>query len=182
MMSPTERATTTERSPDGIIDRRVFQGVLNLNDSDSTDFSTQLFETYLAVANSTMTNMDRAVKNKDFPELSLLAISLQDTSDAMGVVQVRQSCSRLQDVIRAWGETKTGPIDGITTAHEHLKRDFVVAKTQLAKFVETGVVPSGWVAPGPPLAIPTESTVGMGGGGAGGMGACLGASAVAGNK
>ncbi|KAH9046983.1 hypothetical protein EDB83DRAFT_2523249 [Lactarius deliciosus] len=203
MTFPTEHATTTEvsiypspslspqRSPDGIIDRRVFQGVLNLNDSDSTDFSTQLFETYLAVANSTMTNMDRAVmnprqperaRNKDFSELSLLAISLQDTSDAMGVAQVRQSCSRLQDVIRAWGETKTGPIDGITTAHEHLKRDFAVAKTQLAKFVETGVVPSGWVAPGPQLAVPTDSTVGMGGGEAGGMGACLGASVVAGNK
>ncbi len=90
----------------------------------------------------------------------------------MGVVQVRQSCSRLQDVIRVWTETKTGPTDGITTAHEHLKSDFSVAKTQLAKFVETGVVPSGWVAP--PLVIPTNPTVGMG--------ACLGASVVASSK
>ncbi|KAI9459674.1 hypothetical protein BJY52DRAFT_1186290 [Lactarius psammicola] len=167
MTSPTERATTTERSLDGIIDPRVFQGVLNLNDSDSTDFSTQLFDTYLAVAKSTLNDMDRAVGNKDFSELSLLAASLQDTSDAMGVVQVRQSCSRLQEVIRAWAETKLGPIDGITTAHERLKTDFAVAKTQLTKFVETGVVPSGWVAP--PLVVPTNSTAGIDSGRAGGL-------------
>lgn len=146
-MFPTERATTTEQSSlDGIVDRQVFQGVLNLNDSDSTDFSRQLFDTYLAVANSTVIDMDRVAENKDFSELSLLAVSLQDTSDSMGVVQVRQSCSRLQDVIRAWAETKTGPIAGITIALEHLKSDFAVAKTQLAKFVETGIFPSDWVA------------------------------------
>jgi hypothetical protein len=50
-----------QRTSDGIIDLRVFQGVVDLNDTDSTDFSTQMVNTYLAVATSTLADMDRAV-------------------------------------------------------------------------------------------------------------------------
>jgi hypothetical protein len=44
-----------------VIDRRVFQGIVDLDDEDSTDFSTQMVDTYLAVATSTLSDMDRAV-------------------------------------------------------------------------------------------------------------------------
>jgi hypothetical protein len=50
-----------QRTSDGIIDQRVFQGIVDLNDIDSTDFSTQMVHTYLAVATSTLADMDRAV-------------------------------------------------------------------------------------------------------------------------
>jgi hypothetical protein len=43
------------------VDRRVFQGIVDLDDEGSTDFSTQMVHTYLAVATSTLSDMDRAV-------------------------------------------------------------------------------------------------------------------------
>jgi len=54
-------AAIQQRTSDGIIDRHVFQGIVDLNDMDSTDFSTQMVNTYLAVATSTLADMDRAV-------------------------------------------------------------------------------------------------------------------------
>lgn len=178
-----------QRTSDGVIDLRVFQGVVDLNDTDSTDFSTQMVNTYLAVATSTLADMDRAVcvtttspsfsfspvnrtlpfcaspplpalgylhksyvlcsnrGNKNISKLSLLAVSLQDTSDAMGVTEVRQSCSHLREVIRVWNETKRkaggagASIDGIIAVHGRLKTDFALAKSWLTRYVETGNVP-----------------------------------------
>jgi hypothetical protein len=86
--------------------------------------------------------------NKDISELSLLAVSLQDTSDAIGVAEVRRSCSSLREVIRVWSEDerKTGgaaaSMDGIVAAHGRLKSDFALAKSWLTRYVETGNVPS----------------------------------------
>ncbi len=86
--------------------------------------------------------------NKDISILSLLAVSLQDTSDAMGVTEVRQSCSRLRESIRMRSETerKAGSdagasIDGIIAAHGRLKSDFALARSWLTRYVETGNVP-----------------------------------------
>jgi hypothetical protein len=83
--------------------------------------------------------------------LSLQAISLQDTSDAIGVTEVRKSCCYLRDVIHAWAEAeKTGgaeSIDGIVAAHEQLKNDFAIAKSWLTRYVETGKVPDDWGRP-----------------------------------
>ncbi|KAF8492832.1 hypothetical protein F5888DRAFT_1636970 [Russula emetica] len=140
-------AAIQQRTSDGIIDRHVFQGIVDLNDMDSTDFSTQMVNTYLAVATSTLADMDRAVGNKDISKLSLLAVSLQDTSDAIGVTEVRQSCSRLREVIRVWNETERravgagSSIDGIIAEHGQLKSDFGLAKSWLTRYVETGNVP-----------------------------------------
>ncbi|KAF8481578.1 hypothetical protein DFH94DRAFT_691219 [Russula ochroleuca] len=148
MASTTELAATQQRTSDGIIDQRVFQGIVDLNDIDSTDFSTQMVHTYLAVATSTLADMDRAVGNKDISKLSLLAVSLQDTSDAIGVTEVRRSSSRLREVIRLWSEAErkaggaAASMDGILAAHGRLKSDFALAKSWLTRYVETGNVPS----------------------------------------
>lgn len=56
----TSSLCTQQRTSNGIIDRRVFQGIVDLNDKDSTDFSTQMVTTYLAVATSTLSDMDKA--------------------------------------------------------------------------------------------------------------------------
>jgi hypothetical protein len=90
-------------------------------------------------------------RNKDIPKLSLLAVSLQDTSSAIGVTEVRRSCSRLQEVIRVWSEDEndadaerkagTGSIDGIIAAHEQIKADFITAQSWLTRYAETGNVP-----------------------------------------
>jgi hypothetical protein len=53
--------SSQQRALGGIIDRHVFQGIVDLNDEDSTDFSTQMVHTYLAVSTSTLSDMDRAV-------------------------------------------------------------------------------------------------------------------------
>lgn len=72
---------------------------------------------------------------------------MQDTSDAMGVTEVRQSCIRLREVIRVWNEAERragGPaasIDGIIAVHGRLKSDFALAKSWLTRYVETGNVP-----------------------------------------
>lgn len=84
--------------------------------------------------------------NKDISKLSLLAASLQDTSDAMGVTEVRQSCSCLREAIRVWNENvrKEGvaaSIDGIIAVQARLKSDFALAKSWLTRYVETGNVP-----------------------------------------
>jgi hypothetical protein len=85
-------------------------------------------------------------RNKEVSKLSLLAVSLQDTSSAIGVTEVRRSCSRLQQVIRAWSENENETerevsLDGIIAAHEQLKTDFTTAQTWLTKYAETGNVP-----------------------------------------
>jgi hypothetical protein len=86
--------------------------------------------------------------NKDISKLSLLAVSLQDTSDAIGVTEVRRSCSHLREVIRVWSEAerKTGgaaaSMDGIVAAHGQVKSDFALAKSWLTRYVETGNIPS----------------------------------------
>jgi hypothetical protein len=90
--------------------------------------------------------------NKEIPNLSLLATSLQDTSVAIGVKEVQQSCSRLRNVINAWTEREkvegaAAPIDGIVAAHGQLKNDFAIAKSWLTRYVETGNVPDDWVHP-----------------------------------
>jgi hypothetical protein len=54
-------ASAQQPTSDGIIDRSIFQGIVDLNDVDSTDFSTQMVRTYLAVATTTLADMDRAV-------------------------------------------------------------------------------------------------------------------------
>jgi hypothetical protein len=172
-----------QRSSEGIIDRRAFQSVIDLNDHDSTDFSTQMVNTYLAVANSTLSDMDKALcvistcllaqssthpffllplsplslsygvyrGNKDIPNLSLLATSLQDTSVAIGVEEVQQSCSRLRNVIDAWTEKEeldgAASIGEIVAALGQLKSDFAIAKSWLTRYVETGKVPDDWVHP-----------------------------------
>ena len=86
--------------------------------------------------------------NKDISKLSLLAVSLQDTSDAMGVTEVRQSCTRLREVIRVWSEAERRAggavvsLDGVIAEHGRLKSDFALAKSWLTRYVETGNVPS----------------------------------------
>jgi hypothetical protein len=89
--------------------------------------------------------------NKDIPNLSLLATSLQDTSVAIGVKEVQQSCSRLRNDINAWTETEklggAASRDGIVAAHELLKSNFAIAKSWLARYVETGNVPDDLVHP-----------------------------------
>jgi hypothetical protein len=101
--------------------------------------------------------------------LSLLAVSLQDTSDAMGVTDVRQSCSRLRESARAWSETErragaASNIDGIVAMHGRLKSDFALAKSWLTRYVETGNVPpddlsarAGAVIPGGLVAAVADS-------------------------
>ncbi|KAH9984046.1 hypothetical protein BJV74DRAFT_588139 [Russula compacta] len=154
MPSIEPATTTTERTSNGIIDRRVFQGIVDLNDKDSTDFSTQMVTTYIAVATSTLSDMDKA-GNRDIPKLSLLAVSLQDTSDAIGVTEVRRSCFRLQQTIRMWSEetgsrktTGAGSIDEIIAVHEQLRRNFAIAKSWLTRYVETGNIPDDETARG----------------------------------
>ena len=81
--------------------------------------------------------------NKEISKLSLLALPLQDTSDAMGATEVRRSCSRLREAIRVWSEAEGAApsIDGIIAVHGRLKSDFALAKSWLTRYVETGTVP-----------------------------------------
>jgi hypothetical protein len=78
-----------------------------------------------------------------------LAVSLQDTSDAIGVTEVRRSCSHLLEAIRVWSEAErkaaavsSSSMDGIVVVHGRLKGDFALAKSWLTRYVETGNVPS----------------------------------------
>ena len=102
--------------------------------SPPSDIS-QLHKSYVLCSNR---------ENKDISKLSLLAVSLHDTSDAIGVTEVRQSCSRLREAIRVWNETEGGAgasLDGIIAVHGRLKSDFALAKSWLTRYVETGNVP-----------------------------------------
>ena len=91
-------------------------------------------------------------ENQDIPNLSLLAVSLQDTSDAIGVTEVWQSCFRLQQTIRMWseetGSRKTGSIDEIIAVLGQLRSHFAVAKSWLTRYVETGSIPDDGTARG----------------------------------
>ena len=84
--------------------------------------------------------------NKDGQNLPLLAISLQDTSDAIGVTEARQSWTRLRDGIRAWTEAETkaggaGSMDGIIAAYMQLKKRLHNSQVMANKIRREGNIP-----------------------------------------
>ncbi|KAI0275414.1 signal transduction histidine kinase [Gloeopeniophorella convolvens] len=117
----------------GAIDRSVFQTVVALNDADSAEFAAQMVGTYLAQADSTLRDMDAALRDRDAGRLALLAGALQDTSGSMGAARVAAACAEL----RAAAERDAD----CGAAHTRLRAEYAAAKTWLARYIETGVVP-----------------------------------------
>lgn len=94
-----------------IIDMDIFAQLLEMDDDDE-QFSKEIVWNYFEQAGSTFAKMDKALGDKDLPELSDLGHFLKGSSAAVGVIKVRDSCECMQH----YG--KKADKDGITVLSE----------------------------------------------------------------
>ncbi|KAL4259653.1 CoA-transferase III family protein [Pleurotus pulmonarius] len=82
--------------PSDIIDKEIFNQILDLDDGDTKEFSFEMTAAYLVQAKETFTSMDRALVAKDLHELSRLGHYLKGSSAAIGIKKVQASCEMIQ--------------------------------------------------------------------------------------
>ncbi|KAG5221111.1 Multistep phosphorelay regulator [Salix suchowensis] len=99
--------------PSDIIDKEIFNQILDLDDGDTKEFSFEMTAAYLVQAKETFVNMDRALYvshrsslglsvdqcrrlAKDLHELSRLGHYLKGSSAAIGIKKVQASCEKIQ--------------------------------------------------------------------------------------
>ncbi|KAL4256211.1 HPt domain-containing protein, partial [Pleurotus pulmonarius] len=82
--------------PADIIDKEIFNQILDLDDGDTKEFSFEMTAAYLVQAKETFASMDRALVAKDLHELSRLGHYLKGSSAAIGIKKVQASCEKIQ--------------------------------------------------------------------------------------
>ncbi|KAG0199489.1 hypothetical protein BGX28_007265 [Mortierella sp. GBA30] len=96
----TESVIAQDADADEVIDQRVFQQLLDL-DEDSAFLRTVITE-YFEQAERTIADMQEALSKHDFATLSSLGHFLKGSSAAVGVIKIKASCAKLQN----FGERK----------------------------------------------------------------------------
>ncbi|KAJ8691174.1 Phosphorelay intermediate protein [Pleurotus ostreatus] len=100
--------------PSDIIDKEIFNQILDLDDGDTKEFSFEMTAAYLVQAKETFVNMDRALLAKDLHELSRLGHYLKGSSAAIGIKKVQASCEKIQHCgDNAVGESKLGQAEAL---------------------------------------------------------------------
>ncbi|KAG0092872.1 hypothetical protein BGZ93_010403 [Podila epicladia] len=85
-----------EEFEDDIIDHTTFDQLLEMDDEEDHEFSKSLVWNYFEQAEKTFGDMNEAMKNLDFPDLSRLGHFLKGSSAALGLTKVKESCEKLQ--------------------------------------------------------------------------------------
>ncbi|KAF5315451.1 hypothetical protein D9619_007003 [Psilocybe cf. subviscida] len=78
-----------------LVDMETFEQILEL-DEDEYDFSRPMVDDYFQQAVQTFKDMDKAIANKDLPNLSHLGHFLKGSSAALGLKRVQDSCEKIQ--------------------------------------------------------------------------------------
>ncbi|KAF7794616.1 hypothetical protein EIP86_005752 [Pleurotus ostreatoroseus] len=99
-----EEEDDASAEPKIIVDEATFNQILELDEDDTFDFSTEMVIQYFQQATTTFEEMQSALDEKDLPKLSSLGHFLKGSSAALGVQQVQRSCERIQHYGKCWDE------------------------------------------------------------------------------
>jgi len=79
-----------------VIDISTFEQILELDEDDECEFSSEMVSEYFIQAQSTFEDMDEALAAKNCNKLSDLGHFLKGSSAALGVSKVKSSCEKIQ--------------------------------------------------------------------------------------
>lgn len=91
-----EEEDEDEAADSDIIDLDTFQQILELDEDDTHEFSSEMVWQYFGQASTTFDQMDEAFKAKDLLKLSDLGHFLKGSSAALGVRKVQATCEKIQ--------------------------------------------------------------------------------------
>nr|GAT49854.1 histidine-phosphotransfer domain HPT-domain-containing protein [Mycena chlorophos] len=137
--------STTDGTKDGsgsseVVNMETFSQILELDEDETHDFSKEMVVAYFSQASSTFTNMDKALAEKDLPELSSLGHFLKGSSAALGIHLVQAACEKMQhfgDLRDADGSTPIEASDALARIEILLpetKEEYAEAERWLKKF------------------------------------------------
>ncbi|THG98838.1 hypothetical protein EW026_g3402 [Hermanssonia centrifuga] len=115
----------------------TFNQILELDEDDTRDFSTEMVWAYFSQADTTFGDMDDAFKSKDLLKLSNLGHFLKGSSAALGVTKVQASCEQIQHYGKLWDETAKKELTEVTALEKiepllkRVKKEYVDAEAWL---------------------------------------------------
>jgi len=124
------------------IDVSTFEQILEMDDDeDDREFSKSIAYDFFAQADETFKNIDKALEEKDLPELSALGHFLKGSSATLGLMKVRDSCEKVQNLGLMKDDTGNHDADdedenlkAIEKNAKQAKADLKVAEKLLRKF------------------------------------------------
>ncbi|KAL1923991.1 uncharacterized protein VTP21DRAFT_7026 [Calcarisporiella thermophila] len=128
------------RLDDDIIDHITFDQLLEMDDDEDREFSRSIVWNYFEQVESTVRNMDEALKSKKLDELSHLGHFLKGSSAALGLNKVKASCEKIQNIGNLKNDLGTATIDEeealrlITQHISIVKRECQEAEKYLRRF------------------------------------------------
>lgn len=121
-----------------VMDMETFQQILDLDEDDTRDFSSEMVKAYYEQAQSTFEKMDKALEDKDPAELSSLGHFLKGSSAALGVRKVQKSCEEIQNYGRLPGKDKNKNLDEVLLLIKdkiaHVKAEYAQAEVWLKEY------------------------------------------------
>ncbi|KAF7296460.1 Histidine-phosphotransfer domain HPT-domain-containing protein [Mycena chlorophos] len=136
----TTDGTKDESGSSEVVNMETFSQILELDEDETHDFSKEMVVAYFSQASSTFTNMDKALAEKDLPELSSLGHFLKGSSAALGIHLVQAACEKMQhygDLRDADGSTPIDASDALARIEILLpetKEEYAEAERWLKKF------------------------------------------------
>jgi len=87
-----------------MLEMETFQQILDLDDDDERSFSRNIVHGFFEQAEQTFNEMDMYIQKKDLPKLSSLGHFLKGSSATLGLIKLKDSCERIQNL----GTTREG--------------------------------------------------------------------------
>jgi len=105
------QATEPNKAPawfGDVIDGPTFEQILEMDDDEEErDFSTSIVFDFFDQAKNTFKNLDKALEEKNFEQLSALGHYLKGSSATLGLNKVKDSCEKIQHLGARKDETGT---------------------------------------------------------------------------
>ncbi|KAF1826279.1 histidine-phosphotransfer domain, HPT domain-containing protein [Dissoconium aciculare CBS 342.82] len=125
-----------------VIDGPTFEQILEMDDDEEErDFSTSIVFDFFDQAKVTFKNLDKALEEKNFDQLSALGHYLKGSSATLGLTKVKDSCEKIQHLGARKDETgNTDEPDDektlkkIKTIIAQAKEEFEAAEKLLRRF------------------------------------------------
>ncbi|KAJ1942445.1 Phosphorelay intermediate protein [Linderina macrospora] len=140
-MSSIDGDVSDDELGNNILDLEVFDQLISMDDEDD-EFSQQIVYNYFEQAETTFSNMDKAIKARDLARLSELGHFLKGSSASIGVKRVRDCCEHIQHLGRLKNTDGEGQVDEETALEEIVKeleegkKEYQKAKEFLRFFYE----------------------------------------------
>jgi len=139
------QATEPNRAPawfGDAIDGPTFEQILEMDDDeDDREFSTSIVFDFFDQAEKTFKNLDKALEEENFEQLSALGHFLKGSSATLGLTKVKDSCEKIQHLGAHQDETGTKDepdhkkaLKQIKTIVAQAKTEFAAAETLLRRF------------------------------------------------